>query len=70
MAAEPSNAGRGSRKRRKRTCSPAPGNLAGEATGGAVLEAVAQLWMTGDERNPLRGDVLRLGTWPQALPGR
>ena len=48
---------------------PGPRNLAGQATGGAVLEAVAQLWMTGDERNPLRGDVLRLGNMATSLTG-
>ena len=34
-----------------------------------MLEAVAQLWMTGDERNPLRGDVLRLGNMATSLTG-
>ena len=46
---------------------PGPKTLAGEATGGSLIEAVAGLGLVGDERNPGRGDVLTLGVLAYAL---
>ena len=39
---------------------PGPRELAGQATAGAILEAVAFMVLAGDERSPLRADLLRL----------
>ena len=48
---------------------PGPRTLAGEATAGALVEAVADLVLDGDERSPIRADVLRLGKLAFALTG-
>ena len=48
---------------------PGPRTLDGEATGGLLFEAAANLALTGDERSPLRADLLRLGTLAFALSG-
>jgi len=40
----------------------APKTLDGRATGGAFIEAIADLNLTGDERSPLRADTLRIGS--------
>ena len=44
-----------------------PRTLAGHATGGALVWSVADLALGGDERRPLRADLLRLGTFAFAL---
>lgn len=49
---------------------PAPRTLDGHATTGALVEALAAWRLTGDERSPLRGDLLRLGHLAYALTGR
>lgn len=46
---------------------PYPRNLQGQATAGALVETVAKLDLTGDERSPLRADMLRLGQIAHAL---
>ena len=48
---------------------PAPRKLDGHATAGAMIEAVARLPLTGDERSPLRADLLRAGAFAYALTG-
>ena len=53
----------------KATCSPAPRTLDKRATGGALVEAVASVPLGGDERKPLRADLLRIGTLAYALTG-
>lgn len=46
---------------------PYPDTIQGQATAGALVEALAQLDLTGDERAPLRADILRLGEIAYAL---
>ena len=46
-----------------------PRTLAGNATAGAIFEAVAFLVLSGDERSPLRADLLRLANLAFALTG-
>ena len=48
---------------------PAPRTLDKRATGGALVEAVASVPLGGDERNPIRADLLRIGTLAYALTG-
>ena len=48
---------------------PAPRTLDKRATGGALVEAVASAPLGGDERNPIRADLLRIGTLAYALTG-
>lgn len=48
---------------------PGPRTLNGKATSGALLAAVAEWRLTGDERSPLRGDIVRLGHLAYALTG-
>ena len=48
---------------------PAPRTLNKRATGGALVEAVASAPLGGDERNPIRADLLRIGTLAYALTG-
>lgn len=48
---------------------PHPRTLAGAATAGALVEAVADLALDGDERSPIRADILKLGTMAYALTG-
>ena len=45
----------------------APRTLETRATGGILVEAVARLPLTGDERTPLRAHLLRLGSFAYAL---
>ena len=47
----------------------APRTLDKRATGGALVEAVASVPLGGDERNPIRADLLRIGTLSYALTG-
>ena len=47
----------------------APRTLDKSATGGALVEAVASVPLGGDERNPIRADLLRIGTLAYALTG-
>ena len=49
---------------------PGPRKLAGQATGGAIFEAVAFMVLAGDERSPLRADLLRLANLAFALTGQ
>jgi len=44
-----------------------PRTLDGRATGGILVDAVARLPLTGDERTPLRFHLLRLGAFAYAL---
>lgn len=46
---------------------PHPKTIQGRATAGALVEALANLDLTGDERSKLRGDILRLGEIAYAL---
>lgn len=46
----------------------APKTLDGRATAGVLFEGLARLY-TGDERNPLRADLIRLGRIAYALTG-
>ena len=46
-----------------------PRRLAGTATAGAVIQAVADLPLASDERHPIRADLLRLGALAFALSG-
>lgn len=46
---------------------PFPRTLAGEATGGILVEAIAARGLAADERNPIRADMLRLGEIAYAL---
>ena len=46
---------------------PGPRTLARKATAGAVVEAAARLELTGDERSPLRADLVRLAQLGAAL---
>ena len=46
---------------------PYPETIQGQATAGVVVEALAHLDLTGDERSPLRADMLRLGEIAFAL---
>ena len=46
---------------------PYPDTIQGQATAGALVEALAHLDLTGDERSPLRADILRLGEIAFAL---
>ena len=46
---------------------PYPDTIQGRATAGALVEALAHLYLTGDERSPLRADILRLGEIAFAL---
>ena len=48
---------------------PAPRTLDKRATGGALVEAIASVPLGGDERSPLRADLLRIGTLAYALTG-
>lgn len=48
---------------------PGPRTLADNATAGALFEAVAFLVLNGDERSPLRADLLRLANMAFALSG-
>ena len=48
---------------------PGPRTLAGDATAGVIFEAVAFMLLTGDERSPLRADLLRLANLAFALSG-
>ena len=48
---------------------PGPRTLAGEIVGDVVLDTLAAYPLTGDERNPLRGDIYRLGLAAFALSG-
>ena len=48
---------------------PGPRTLAGDATAGVIFEAVACMLLTGDERSPLRADLLRLANLAFALSG-
>jgi len=48
---------------------PGPRTLDGKATGGWVVEAISSLDLTGDERNPLRADLIRLANLAFALSG-
>ena len=48
---------------------PGPRTLARNATAGAIFEAVAFLVLSGDERSPLRADLLRLANLAFALTG-
>ena len=45
----------------------APRRLDGHATGGALVETVAATPLVGDERSPLRADLIRVGTLAYAL---
>ena len=49
---------------------PGPRKLAGQATAGAIFEAVAFMVLAGDERSPLRADLLRLANLAFALTGQ
>ena len=46
---------------------PAPRTIAGHSTGGALIEMAAQAPLGGDERSPLRADLIRVGTLAYAL---
>ena len=46
---------------------PAPRSLAGNATAGVLFEAVAEMALGGDERSPLRADLMRLALAGAAL---
>ncbi len=46
---------------------PYPETIQGQATAGIVVEALANLNLAGDERSPLRADILRLGEIAYAL---
>ena len=48
---------------------PGPRKMDGKASAGALVEAVAALVLPHDYRNPVRGDVLRVGTLAYALTG-
>jgi len=48
---------------------PGPRTLASKAVDGTLVEAVADLNLGGDQRNPLRADVLRIGNLAYALSG-
>ena len=48
---------------------PGPRTLAGDTTAGAIFEAVAFLVLSGDERSPLRADLLKLANLAFALTG-
>ena len=49
---------------------PGPRKLAGQTTAGAIFEAVAFMVLAGDERSPLRADLLRLANLAFALTGQ
>ena len=49
---------------------PGPRKLAGQATAGAIFEAVAFMVLAGAERSPLRADLLRLANLAFALTGQ
>ena len=49
---------------------PAPRSLDGRLTAGTVLRSLASLDLTGDERSPLRGDVMRIARIAYALVGK
>lgn len=44
-----------------RSLQPYPRKMAGRATAGMLVEAIARINLAGDDRSPLRADVLRLG---------
>ena len=46
---------------------PAPRSLAGKATAGALFEAAAEMALGGDERSPLRADLMRVALTGAAL---
>jgi len=48
---------------------PGPRTIAGKAVGGALVETVADLNLAGDERNPIRADLLKIGNLAYALTG-
>ena len=48
---------------------PAPRSLDKQSTAGALVEALADFALTGDERSPLRSDISRLGHLAYALTG-
>ena len=50
-----------------RDLKPYPKTIQGQATAGILVEALANLDLTGDERSPLRADILRLGEIAYAL---